>query len=280
MIQLHELVRYSAPVRISVFLLLLAIVWVPIALPFYAWLGTNGSLSVIPLILLYVLFMVWLVPWGHRVHGQVKPLRAHGLGVSGYHGRELATGVVVGLVSLGLLFALESWLGWLIWQPMPPALGRIALEGLLVGLGVGLAEELFFRGWLLDELRYDWGFTPALWISGIVYTALHFIKPWNMILKELSSFPGLLLLGLTLGWARQRTTGRLGLAIGLHGGLVAGYYLIDVGDLVIYTQRVPEWLTGLSQNPLAGAIGVLFLSLIAVGLRYCPMSPDKNANHQ
>ncbi|MGG6239312.1 CPBP family intramembrane glutamic endopeptidase [Leptolyngbya sp. KIOST-1] len=270
MIQLHKLVHYPAPVRIFCFLLLLALVWVPIALPLYAWLGTDGSLSVIPLVLLYVLFMVWLVPWGRRVHGQAQPLRTHGLGASARYGRELAIGVVVGLVSLGLLFTLEGGLGWLTWQPAPPTLGRIALEGLLVGLGVGLAEELLFRGWLLDELRYDWGFTPALWASGTIYAALHFIKPWEAIVKELPSFPGLLLLGLTLGWARQRTAGRLGLAIGLHGGLVAGYYLIDVGDLAIYTGRVPEWVTGLNQNPLAGAMGVLFLALISAGIRYIP----------
>ncbi|MEA5452603.1 CPBP family intramembrane glutamic endopeptidase [Leptolyngbya sp. CCNP1308] len=270
MIQLHKLVRYPAPVRIFCFLLLLALIWVPIALPLYAWLGTDGSLSVIPLVLLYVLFMVWLVPWGRRVHRQAQPLRTHGLGASARHGRELVIGVVVGLVSLALLFTLEGGLVWLTWQPAPPNLGRIVLEGLLLGLGVGLAEELLFRGWLLDELRYDWGFTPALWASGTIYGALHFIKPWEAIVKELPSFPGLLLLGLTLGWARQRTAGRLGLAIGLHGGLVAGYYLIDVGDLAIYTERVPEWVTGLNQNPLAGAMGVLFLALISAGIRYVP----------
>lgn len=270
MIQLHKLVRYPAPVRIFCFLILLALVWVPIALPLYAWLGTDGSLSVIPLILLYVLFMVWLVPWGRRVHRQAQPLHAHGLGASVHHRRELAIGVVVGLVSLGLLFTLEGWLGWLTWQPAPPTLGRIALEGLVVGLGVGLAEELLFRGWLLDELRYDWSFTPALWASAGIYAALHFIKPWEAIVRELPSFPGLLLLGLTLGWARQRTQGRLGLAIGLHGGLVWGYYLIDVSDLATYTQRVPEWVTGLNQNPLAGAIGVVFLSLMAMGMKHLP----------
>jgi membrane protease YdiL (CAAX protease family) len=142
-----------------------------------------------------------------------------------------------------------------------------------------LAEELLFRGWLLDELRYDWGFTPALWVSSAIYGALHFIKPWEAIVESLPSFPGLLLLGLTLGWARQRTTGRLGLAIGLHAGLVAGYYLIDVGDLALYTERVPEWVTGLNQNPLAGAMGVLFLSLTAMGLRYLPKSHHRGAGY-
>jgi hypothetical protein len=52
MIQLHKLVYYPAPVRIICFLLLLALVWRPIALVLYAWLGVDGSLSVIPLVLL------------------------------------------------------------------------------------------------------------------------------------------------------------------------------------------------------------------------------------
>ncbi|MBD2651995.1 CPBP family intramembrane metalloprotease [Synechocystis sp. FACHB-383] len=280
MIQLHKLVHYPAAIRVLCFLLLLALVWVPIALFLYAWLGTDGSLSVIPLVLLYVLFVVWLVPWGRRVHGQTQPLRAHGLEATAQFGRELAMGIVVGLVSLKLLFTLEGWLGWLTWQPAPPTLVRIALEGLLVGLAVGLAEELLFRGWLIDELRYNWGFTPALWASGTIYAAVHFIKPWEAIVESLPSFPGLLLLGLTLGWARQHTAGRLGLAIGLHGGLVAGYYLVDVGDLVIYTEQVPEWVTGLNQNPLAGAMGVLFLSFIAMGLRYLPKSHDSGVSYQ
>lgn len=270
MLRLHRLARYPALARIFFFLLALALVWLPIALPLYRWLGFNGSLSVIPLVLIYLLFVVWLVPWGRRVHGQAQPLRTHGLGFSTRHRQELGIGVVVGLVSLGLLFAIEGGLGWLTWQPLPPNLGRIALEGLGVGLGVGLAEELLFRGWLLDELRYDWGFTPALWVSAAAYAALHFIKPWPAIVQDLPSFPGLLLLGLTLGWARQRTADRLGLAIGLHGGLVAGYYLFDVGDLAIYTQRVPEWVTGLNQNPLAGAMGVLFLGVISLGIRTLP----------
>ena len=257
----------SAPIRVIGFLVVLALVWLPIALPLYLWLGTTTSLSVVPLILLYGLFVVGLQIWGKRVHHHSKPLQAHGLVKSAQNWRELLTGIVIGVVSLGLLFRIEGWLGWLQWQAVPLVFWRILLEGFLVGLGVSLAEELVFRGWLLDELRYDWGFSRALWASSLVYAALHFIKPWQAILEELPSFPGLLLLGLTLGWARQRTKGRLGLAMGLHGGLVWGYYLVDVGDLASYTQVVPDWVTGINQNPLAGAVGVVFLSVIAALLR-------------
>ena len=257
----------SAPIRVIGFLVVLALVWLPIALPLYLWLGTTTSLSVMPLILLYGLFVVGLQIWGKRVHHHSKPLQAHGLVKSTQSWRELLTGIVLGVVSLGLLFGIEGWLGWLQWQAVPLVFWRILLEGFLVGLGVSLAEELVFRGWLLDELRYDWGFSRALWASSLVYAARHFIKPWQDILEELPSFPGLLLLGLVLGWARQRTKGRLGLAMGLHGGLVWGYYLVDVGDLASYTQVVPDWVTGINQNPLAGAVGFVFLSVIAALLR-------------
>lgn len=261
---------YPACVRVVLFLLLLGLLWLPFALPLYLWLGAEGAYSVVPLVVLYVIFVGWLRVWGQKVHRHPQPLCAHGLAISARNRRELLIGVVTGLSSLGLLFLVEGWLGWLVWHPLPDGFWRILIEGFLVGLGVGLAEELLFRGWLLDELRYSWGFQSALWASGLFYAALHFIKPWQAILTSLPSFPGLLLLGLTLGLARHRTQGRLGLAIGLHGGLVWGYYLIDVGDWANYPKVVPDWVTGIYQNPLAGSMGVLFLLLMTAGIHYFP----------
>lgn len=275
---MNKIAYYPACVRVVLFLLLLGLAWLPFAVPLYLLLGAEEPYGIMFLVLLYLAFIGWIQVWSKKVHGQSLPLQAHGLALSTQNRQELLAGVFVGLVSLGLLFLVEGWLGWVIWQPLPANFLRIVAEGLLVGLGVGLAEELLFRGWLLDELRYSWGFSGALWASGLFYAALHFIKPLEAILSSLPSFPGLLLLGLTLGWARRRTQGRLGLAVGLHAGLVWGYYLIDVGDWAIYTQAVPDWVTGIYQNPLAGAAGVLFLSLIAAGIRYLPGSKRWNNN--
>ena len=275
---MNKIACYPACIRVVLFLLLLGLVWLPFAVPLYLLLGAEEPYGIMFLVLLYLAFIGWIQVWSKKVHGQSLPLQAHGLALSTQNRQELLAGVFVGLVSLGLLFLVEGWLGWVIWQPLPTNFLRIVAEGLLVGLGVGLAEELLFRGWLLDELRYSWGFSGALWASGLFYASLHFVKPLEAILSSLPSFPGLLLLGLTLGWARRRTQGRLGLAVGLHAGLVWGYYLIDVGDWAIYTQAVPDWVTGIYQNPLAGAAGVLFLSLIAAGIRYLPGSKRWNNN--
>lgn len=262
-----KIASYPVIARISIFLLVLMLLWLPIAIPIYWVWGTVNTSSTIALLILYVEF-VWLLQiWGRRVHRQSQPLRYHGLVRTRQNGFELLTALGIGFISLFALFLFEGWMKWLIWQPLPRVPPLIGLEGLLVGLGVGVAEELLFRGWLIDELRWNYNFKTAVWISSTIYAALHFIKPWTEIVRTLPSFPGLLLLGLTLGWARQVHQERLGFAIGLHAGLVWGYYLVDVSDWISYTNRVPEWVTGINQNPLAGVVGVGFLCALAFVVR-------------
>jgi len=43
--------------------------------------------------------------------------------------------------------------------------------------------------------------------------------------------------------------------------------MINVGQLIRYSGSVPDWVTGVNGNPLAGAIGLLFLSVLAVGMQ-------------
>ncbi|WP_103125707.1 CPBP family intramembrane glutamic endopeptidase [Nostoc cycadae] len=258
--------RYPAPARLGIFVLALLVLWLPFAAPIYLLWGTGNTVSIITMLVLYSDFVFLLRLWGTKVHFLPHPLESHGLVRTRKNGLELLRGLCLGLISLLCLFFLEAKFGWLIWQQTPQFLPKIILEGLLVALGVGLAEELLFRGWLMDELQFDYGSKAALWASSTIYAVLHFIKPWAEILRTLPSFPGLLLLGLTLGWARQLCKGQLGFAIGLHAGLVWGYYIINVGDLLLYTGRVPVWITGIDRNPLAGIMGLLFLILIALGL--------------
>jgi hypothetical protein len=40
-----------------------------------------------------------------------------------------------------------------------------------------------------------------------------------------------------------------------------------VGNLITYTKKVPEWITGIDRNPLAGVTGILLLSAIALSVR-------------
>jgi len=237
--------------------------WLPIAGPVYWLWGTTNTVSIATILLLYALFVFLLRFWGRNVYQQPQPLHYYGLRGK----QELLLGLTFSLLCIFCLFILEASLGWLVWQSVTLELSKVILEGLAVALGIGLAEELLFRGWLLDELERDYRPQVSLWVCSTAFALLHFIKPWEVIRQSWPQFLGLLLLSSMLVQAKRLCQGRLGLPIGLHGGLVWGYYIVNVGNLVNYSQQVPSWLTGINHNPLAGLMGLLFLVSMNLGLQ-------------
>ncbi|NET37117.1 MAG: CPBP family intramembrane metalloprotease [Cyanothece sp. SIO1E1] len=281
---------YPAFARIAVFLLLLVLFWLPFAGPIY-WFWFErapNTVSILTLVILYGEFIFLLRIWGQRVHQQLRPLRSYGLVWNPQNGLDVLRGLTIGTTGVLVLFVLEASLGWVVRQPMPSNLYKIVLEGLLSALAVGFAEELLFRGWLLDELERDYPPQVSLGIDSVLYAIAHFIKPIAEILRTWPQFLGLVLLGLALVWAKRSSRsasalangrGRLGLPMGLHSGLVWGYYIINVGQLFNSSHQVPEWITGIDRNPLAGVMGVALLSIIALGLRRaCRLAASRNDN--
>ena len=265
--------RYSAPVRLLIFAVLLLLMWLPIALPLH-WLIRDSNLaSIVTLVILYFQFL-WLVRWwGKAVHRQSRILWVYGLEISQRILLELLLGLAIGLVSVSLLIGVESGLGWVTWSQPSATFPRIVLEGLLVSVAIGFAEELLFRGWVLDELQRDYAPIVVLWANAIIFATLHL---------RLVIVPAMVLLGVALVWAKRsshetflgKRRDRLGLPIGLHAGLVWGNYILEVGKLIQYTGNVPAWVTGLDRNPLAGVIGVLFMGGLALGMwQFAKRSP-------
>ncbi len=264
---LLRLSQYPAPIRLGAFLLALLVLWLPFAAPIYLLVHDANLVSILTIVLLYGEFILLLRLWGKYVYNQPQLLRHYGLEMTRLNGVELLRGLAIGIISLLILFGLEGSLGWLVWQQPKVFFLKLILESLIVGLGIGFAEELLFRGWLLDELQRDYSKTVALWVDAVAYAALHFIKPLEAIIHTLPQFPALVILGLTQVWGKRWRRGRLGLPIGYHAGLVWGYYIINVGNLITYTKKVPEWITGIDRNPLAGVTGILLLSAIALSVR-------------
>ncbi|MDY6805426.1 MAG: type II CAAX endopeptidase family protein [Cyanobacteriota bacterium] len=277
--------HYPAPVRLGIFVLTLIFIWLPFAVPIY-WLETDANkINILTLSILYIEFILLLRFWGKHIYKQPQLLRSYGLVKSRENGLLLLQGLAVGLFSLFGLFILQGLLGWAIWQPPQISLLRYILEGLLVSLGLGFAEELTFRGWLLDELERDYDRKVALWVSSLIFALLHFIKPVAEIIRTLPEFPALFLLGLICVWAKRSTVSNLsiasfnnqkrlvrrkqellGLPMGFHAGLVWGFYIINVGELVEYSGKVPRAIVSVDR-PLAGVMGLLFLSAIAFWMR-------------
>lgn len=252
--------------------------WLPLAVPIYLWGADPNTITIITLLLLYVEFILLVRFWGKSIYHEPKLFQRYGLCLNLESGWLLLGGASGGCLSLLSLFALEAKLGWLQWSINLQLFPQVILEGLIVAFGIGFAEELFFRGWLLDELRRDYSPTQAAAVCSGIYAIAHFIKPLSEILRTWPQFPGLILLGYIWIWAKYTirfqvtqtaavSSGNLALPIGLHSGLVWGYYIISVGGKVKYSGRVPDWVVGIDQNPLAGLMGLIFLSAIAITLR-------------
>ncbi len=259
---------YPAPIRLGLFILVLLSLWLPIAIPLYLILKSDPNLTtIVTMGLLYLEFIGLLFIWNRKVYHNVYWWRQYGLVFTQKNGFEFIKGLSIGLGFTFSLFIVESILGWVNFLSPSSTIIKVIFEGLLSALGIGIAEELLFRGWLLEELKRNYSLAKAGWINALLFALLHFIKPLAEVIRTFPQFPALLLLGLILVWAKQGHTNRLGICIGLHGGLVWGYYILNVGQLLEYTDKVSPWITGIDNNPIAGAMGLVFLGILGLWMR-------------
>lgn len=76
-----------------------------------------------------------------------------------------------------------------------PSPGMRALAVAIIGVGAGVGEELFFRGYLLTRLAERWRPWTANALVSAAFAAMH----WDLVHS-----PFALLVGLALGWASLR----------------------------------------------------------------------------
>ncbi|MBE9209079.1 CPBP family intramembrane metalloprotease [Nostoc sp. LEGE 06077] len=167
----------------------------------------------------------------------------------------LGLGFGLGLLSLGVMFAVQYWLGWCDFEKSNiKLLPSILLPILLVALLVGGIEELVFRGFVFTELERDYSVWIAAAISSCIFAVLHLV--WEQQ-ETLPQTPGLWLMGMMLVMARIADQGSLGVAWGLHTALVLAIATMDTAQLITYTGKVSEWWTGKYKKPLAGVAGII-----------------------
>lgn len=255
------------------FLLVLVLLWLPGLALIYLVMGstqnledpgTKNLLSILTMGLLAIEFIALLPWWGKKVYQHPHLYQRYGLVFTRQNGLLLLKGLAIGAGFAFGLFITQGLLGWLSWQSPRLPLIQLALEGSATALGVGLAEGLFFRGWMLDELERDYPPKIALIADAGLYAALHFLKPIPVILASIPEFPGLYLLGTIVIIAKRQNSNLLGMSIGLHAGMVWAYYIVNVGNMVKYSGRISDWITGINGNPISGLLGLIFLGILAI----------------
>lgn len=237
----------------------------PVGLLFPAWRADQIDLigAVIALLLLLT-----TLPWRLRqAWGSTTPWRSLGLAVPLRDGlRAYLRGLLKAVLLLAGVSVALLLLGLAHWGP-PPA-WPLLLNALALLVGVGFAEELLFRGWLLGELSLLLGAQRGLWLQAGLFSLLHA----RLNLAATTLLPllgGLLLLGLALGLQRRADDGALWGAVGLHGGLVGGWFVLQQGWLLI-SPGTPTWLLGAggpNANPIGGLLGWLGLGLLLLARR-------------
>jgi len=262
--------------------LLLQPVWLPTVL-FIPLLYALGWLAAVPLTLLglptdqlsltgtvlsFVLFLLVMPRWAALRWSEPRPWEALGIRIRGAKPQEqpapaaallkgllIAAGLLMVITSVVLIDGSGNWRGEVDATQLTNAV--------LLCLGVGFAEELIFRSWLWTELQEMIGSRRAAWAQAGIFSLVH--TRFNLGLGAMGGLLiGLFLLGMVLARQRQSDRGSLWGCIGLHGGLVAGWFLLQNGLLQL-SPNAPPWLVGPgghSPNPLGGLIGILSLLIL------------------
>jgi uncharacterized protein len=261
------IVSSSAIVKVLAFFLAWLLAWLPLAIPLAIALKWRPPKPLaisqkIPLVLsLYALAP--LVLWGFT-HIERKAFATYGFILNRSSLISLLLGLGLGVLGVGLLFSLERWVGWIVVnQANQRQFFAALLPTLAIALVVSLVEEMVFRGFLLNQLQQDYVIWVAAASSSLVFALLHLVWEGTEVLPQL---PGLWLMGIVLVIARWADGGSLGLACGLHAGWVWGIASLDTAQLIQYTDRGPEWMTGIKKQPLAGGMGLLLMGITGVAL--------------
>ena len=142
----------------------------------------------------------------------------------------------------------------------------VLLNSILLGLGVGFAEEIIFRGWLLEELKFEYRTKIAMALQALVFSFVHNLSNeifWNIIGLRLGFF----LLGIFLSLVRIRDKGSLWNCIGIHGGLVGIWFFVNNG-LIEFKENTPSFLAGPFKqnipNPIGSFSAILILLLLCI----------------
>ena len=245
--------------------LLYALGWLA-AVPLTLFGLPDHQVSLIGTVLSFVLFLLVIPRWAALRWSAERPWTALGIRNAGTDDRPApVTALLRGiLIATGLLSLITSTVligGWGTWVGQLEAIPMV--NALLLCLGVGCAEELIFRGWLWTELNRIIGSRYGAVAQASIFSLVH--TRFNIGLAAMGGLlAGLFLLGMVLARQRQSDHGSLWGCVGLHGGLVAGWFLLQNG-LLEHSSQSPTWLIGPGgnhANPLGGAVGIGVLAML------------------
>ena len=225
-------------------------------------LGVNKeNLSLIGTIFTFLIFVFSLPKWFEMRWGLNNTWALLGIKkITGY--KKLIyyflKGFLLSIVLISLILIPIIGTQWGFW--VGKISSKTTINAVFLIIGIGFAEELIFRGWLLEELKIQFGLKKAIIIQSSIFSVVHIglnLPFWQMI----SILTGLFLLGILLSLIRLNDKNSLWGCIGLHGGLV-GLWFVTNNGLFFISKDSPKWLVGpgnINTNPLGGLLGICLM---------------------
>ena len=125
----------------------------------------KENLSLIGTILTFLLFILLLPYWFYIKRNKSSAWILLGITNDKFLKNfvNFSKGIVFSLVLIILILVplvQKNYISWI--GELSP---KILLNSIVLGLGVGFAEEIIFRGWLLEELKFEYGTKISIAVS-------------------------------------------------------------------------------------------------------------------
>ena len=221
---------------------------------------SSNNLSIIGTIISFMLFLGVLPSWGNIRWKTNKFWLSIGLDVNNKLQalKTFFNGFIFSVFLIFILFMLCFLCGWI--DRLDYVKFTELLNAILLIVGIVFAEEIVFRGWLMEEMALLFGVRRGIILQSTIFSLAHFRSDIGL-LALIPFLTGLFLFGLVLNLRRTIDRGSLWGCIGLHGGLVGIWYLFDSG-MVVFSSETPYFLLGPSRNmvnPIGSVFGITVL---------------------
>jgi membrane protease YdiL (CAAX protease family) len=190
-------------------------------------------------------------PWRHRLRLSLDGITAGKvvLVIVGLLGVSQALDASVALLGLSHFGALDH-INRVMARASP---GWLVVLSFALALGPGMAEELFFRGFMQTRLAQRFGAALAIAITSACFGFIHF---------DLVHTPVAAVLGLFLGWAVERT-----------GSIVPAMAAHVVNNLIAVLTAGVTWLGSTTAQVSALVAGVLLVLVVLLALQRASRRP-------
>ena len=208
---------------------------------------SSSNLSIIGTIISFILFLTILPSWGCIRWKTNNVWISIGLDFKNKFKalKIFFSGFIFSVMLLFILILFLSLCGWV--DRFDYIKFTEFLNAILLIVGIVFAEEIVFRGWLMEEMVLLFGLRRGIIVQSTIFSLVHYRSDIGL-LALIPFFTGLFLFGIILTLRRTIDRGSF-------------WYLFDAG-MVVFSIDTPYLLLGPSKNmvnPIGSVIGIAIL---------------------